>query len=178
MNNRFPVPEKDEVGAINQGIYDMMTKAVGFMPNLYAELAYSSHALKTYMTAQNSPSSLTAKEKEAVNLVVSQVNTCAYCLAAHSELARRAGFTDDQIIQIRKGKVNFDPKLDALVAFTKSLMENKGHVQNALVNNFFTAGYSNENMMDLLVLAGIRLIANYLYALTNVDIDWPHASEI
>ena len=38
---------------------------------------------------------ITGKAREVVNLVVSQVNGCRYCLAAHTALARRAGFDLD-----------------------------------------------------------------------------------
>jgi hypothetical protein len=36
------------------------------------------------------------------------------------------GFTDDQVIELRKGSAAFDTKLDALVKFTASVVENKG----------------------------------------------------
>jgi AhpD family alkylhydroperoxidase len=47
-------------------------------------------------------SSFTAKEREAINLIVSQVNECDYCLAAHTSLAKMRGFTEEQTIDIRK----------------------------------------------------------------------------
>lgn len=78
------------------------------MSNLCATLAHSERALGNYLTLQNGKSSLNAKEREVINLVVSQVNECAYCLAGHTALGGMVGFTPDQIIAIRKGSAPFD----------------------------------------------------------------------
>jgi AhpD family alkylhydroperoxidase len=59
-------------------------------------------------------SSFTAKEREAINLIVSQVNECDYCLAAHTSLAKMRGFTEEQTIDIRKGNSD-DAQLDVLL---------------------------------------------------------------
>jgi AhpD family alkylhydroperoxidase len=48
--------------------------------------------------------SLNNKEKEVVNLAVSQLNGCKYCQAAHTATGKMNGFTDDQIIELRKEK--------------------------------------------------------------------------
>jgi AhpD family alkylhydroperoxidase len=79
------------------------------VPNLYATFAHSEHALGNYLTLQNGKSSLTAKEREVINLVVSQVNECAYCLAAHTVLGGMVGFTPEQIIAIRKVALPLTP---------------------------------------------------------------------
>ncbi|GGA96238.1 carboxymuconolactone decarboxylase family protein [Mucilaginibacter rubeus] len=85
METTFNVPERNEVSEANQAIFDTLSKSIGFVPNLYANFAYSNNALATFLAAQGAKTSLTGKEKEIVNLIVSQVNTCEYCLAAHSK---------------------------------------------------------------------------------------------
>jgi AhpD family alkylhydroperoxidase len=44
------------------------------------------------------------QRKEVVNLAVSQLNGCKYCQAAHTATGKMNGFTDDQIIELRKEK--------------------------------------------------------------------------
>jgi AhpD family alkylhydroperoxidase len=44
-----------------------------------------------------------------VNLVVSQVNECEYCLAAHTVLGKMNGLTDGQILEIRQGSALSTP---------------------------------------------------------------------
>jgi uncharacterized peroxidase-related enzyme len=178
MNTTFKVPVRDEVSAANQTIFDSVKKSMGFVPNLYASFAHSEHALGTFLAAQGAKSSLTAKEKEIVNLVVSQVNDCKYCLSAHSAVAKMNGFTDDQILEIRSGAVSFDQKYDALAKFAKSLAANKGQADGSATDQFFAQGYTKENLIDTIMLAGIRTITNYVYAVTQPEVDFPAVPEI
>lgn len=94
---QFKVPTRADVSFTNQSIFDNLEKALGFVPNLYATIAYSDHGLARFLAYQNAKTSLTNKEKEAVNLIVSQVNGCVYCQSAHTVLGKKNGFTDEQI---------------------------------------------------------------------------------
>lgn len=76
------VPTRDTVTPNNQALFDALQGQLGFVPNLYATLAHSENALGTYLALQSAKSSLSAKAREVINLVVSQVNNCRYCLAA------------------------------------------------------------------------------------------------
>ena len=104
----FTVPSRENVSANNQAIFDQLKKALGIVPNLYAAIAYSDTGLENYLGLQNSRTSLSKKEKEAVNLVVSQRNGCAYCQSAHTVLGTMNGFSNEQVIEIRKGSASFD----------------------------------------------------------------------
>lgn len=172
---KFTVPTRDEVSEANQAIFDTLKKKLGKTPNLYATMAYSKNALGTYLALQGAPSSLTSKEKEVVNLVVSQVNECDYCLAAHTTIGKLNGFTDQQILEIRTGAVSFDSKLNALAALAKSFAVNHGKPSEDAVNNFFEAGYTNESLVDTIVLIGDKIITNYLHKVTQVPVDFPAA---
>lgn len=148
------------------------------VPNLYAAMALSQNALATFLNLSTAKSSLKAKEKEVVNLVTSQVNNCDYCNSAHTAIGKMNGFTDDQILEIRTGQASFDQKLDALAKFTKSVSENKGQADQALIEEFFGAGYTEENLIDVLLVVAEKVFTNYLYAVTNVPIDFPLAQKL
>lgn len=177
MSN-FNVPKREEVSAANQAIFDNLEKAVGFVPNLYATYAYSENALGNYLALSNVKTSLSAKEKEVVNLAVSQVNNCAYCLAAHTAIGKMNGFNDDQILELRSGKSSFDTKLNALAALAKNITEHRGATDQGVIEEFFNAGWSKENLVDTIVLIGDKTISNYLHKTTNVPIDFPVAPEL
>jgi uncharacterized peroxidase-related enzyme len=173
--NTFTIPTAASVSPANRAIFEQLQKGLGMVPNLYATLAHSEHALGNYLTLQNGKSSLSAKEREVVNLVVSQVNECAYCLAAHTVLGGMVGFTPEQIIAIRKGGAAFDPKLDALARLVKSMVEHRGHVAPELVDAFFAVGYTQGQLVDTVMVVGDKIITNYLHALTQVPVDFPAA---
>jgi len=169
------VPTREQVSPANQGVFDNLAKNIGHVPNLFAVYAHSENALGTYLALSGSKTSLKAKEKEVVNLGVSQVNDCAYCLAAHTAISKMQGFTDEQIIELRRGSASFDSKLDALAKLTKSIAENKGHADEQLVENFFSAGYNEGSLIDVVVAVGDKTITNYIYALTKIPVDFPAA---
>ena len=174
----FTVPTRADVSANNQGIFDNLQKGLGFVPNLYAYYAKNETALGDYLTLQNRKSTLKAKEREVVNLVTSQINGCGYCQAAHTALGKMNGFTDEQIIELRKGSASFDSKLNALAKFTASAVENRGRATEESKEAFFTAGYDEANMIDVVVVIGDKIMSNYLHNLTGFEIDFPLAQQL
>ncbi|WP_024768980.1 carboxymuconolactone decarboxylase family protein [Aquimarina macrocephali] len=174
----FNVPTREEVNANNQAIFDNLNKALGFVPNLYATYAHSETALENYLNLSNAKTSLSAKEKEVVNLAVSQVNDCIYCLSAHTAIGKMNGFNDEQILELRAGRASFDTKLNALAGLAKNITENRGKANQDVVDNFLTAGYSKGNLIDTIVLVGDKTISNYLHSTTQVPVDFPVAQPL
>ncbi|UII81760.1 carboxymuconolactone decarboxylase family protein [Flagellimonas sp. CMM7] len=174
----FNVPKREEVSSNNQAIFDNLEKAVGFVPNLFATYAHSENALGNYLNLSNAKTSLKAKEKEAVNLAVSEVNNCIYCLSAHTAIGKMNGFTDDQILELRSGSASFDNRLDALAKLAKNITENRGATDATVLNNFFAAGWTKENLIDTIVLVGDKTISNYINNTTEVPVDFPVAQPL
>ena len=174
---KFTVPSRNEVAPANQAIFDNLNKALGFVPNLYATIAYSDNGLSRYLAYQNAKTTLSNKEKEAVNLIVSQVNGCVYCQSAHTVIGKMNGFTDEQILDMRRGKAT-DTKLNALVQLAKSIMQNKGRADAVLVDNFFAQGYTNENLVDLILQVSDKVAMNYLHNLIQIPVDFPLAPSL
>lgn len=175
MKAQFNVPAREEVSAGSQAIFDQLKSALGMVPNLYATMAYSDTALGNYLALQNGKTSLSKKEKEVVNLVVSQVNRCQYCLAAHTMLGKMNGLTEAQTLEIRKGSAAFDPRLDALVRFTKAVSENRGRIDDAVLAGFFAAGYTKGGMVDVIIAIADKVVMNYVHNITEIPIDFPAA---
>lgn len=173
--NLITVPTRDQVSPANQAIFDNLQKMLGFVPNLYATFALSEHALGNYIAFQNAKSSITGKAREVVNLVVSQVNGCQYCLAAHTVIGKMHGLTDAQILEIRRGSASFDPKLDALARLVRNITLERGHADPALRDAFFAVGWTQENLVDTIVVIGDKTVSNYLHATTQIPVDFPAA---
>jgi uncharacterized peroxidase-related enzyme len=171
---KFTVPSRDEVAPANQAIFDNLNKALGFVPNLYATIGLSENGLARYLAYQNAKTTLSNKEKEAVNLVVSEVNNCLYCKSAHTVIAKMNGFTDQQILDIRGGKSDH-PKLNALVKLAGSITRNRGNAETEVVDDFYAQGYTDENLVDLVLQVSDKTAMNYLHNLTKVPVDFPLA---
>jgi len=174
---QFTVPAREEVSVNNQAIFDNLKKAIGFVPNLYAFMAHSENGLGKYLAFQGAKTSLSNKEKEAVNLIVSQVNGCLYCQSAHTVIGKLNGFSDEEILKIREGNSS-DGKLNALVALAKDITENRGKVSSEKVDAFYAAGYTDGNLVDLVMQISDKVAMNFLHNLTRIPIDFPLAPEL
>lgn len=174
----FIVPTRNEVSSTNQEIFDSLEKTVGFVPNLYATMATSENALKRFLDFANSKSSLKTKEKEVINLVVSEFNQCLYCLAAHTAIAGMNGFAAEQIKEIRSGKASFDARLDALAKVSRSIVESRGATSSEALGYFFSQGWTKENLIDVITQVGEITITNYLHKTTEVPVDFPVAPSL
>ncbi|PZV84363.1 putative peroxidase-related enzyme [Algoriphagus aquaeductus] len=175
---KFTVPTRGEVSENNQAIFDNLQKGLGFVPNLYAYYAKNETALGDYLALQNRKSTLKAKEREVINLVTSQINGCRYCQSAHTVLGKMNGFTDEQVIEMRKGSASFDTKLNALVKFTASVLENRGRATEESKDAFFEAGYTEANLIDVVIAVGDKTISNYIHNVVDFPIDFPIAPEL
>lgn len=173
----FNVPTRNEVSQTNKEIFDSLNNALGFVPNLYATIGYSNNGLKRFLDYQNAKTSLTNKEKEAVNLIVSQVNECIYCQSAHLVLGKMNGFNDEQLLNIRKGGSE-NAKLNVLVKLAADITQNRGRAKNENVEDFFAQGYTKENLVDLILQVSDKTAMNYLHNLTKVPVDFPLAETI
>lgn len=178
MNAPVNVPTRDEVSPANQAIFDSIKKQYGFVPNLMAAFAHSAHALPTFLALQTAKSSLSAKEHVVVYLAVSEVNGCEYCLAANTVVAKKFGYTDAQILEIRSGRASFDPRLDALARLAHEVTLERGHVDPARVRAFLDAGWTKENLVDAIVAVGDKTITNFMYGVTRVPLDFPAAPSL
>ena len=170
----FNVPTRDEVSPANQTAFDNLNKTIGMVPNLYAAIAYSDNGLSRYLNFQGGKTSLNNKEKEAVNLVVSEVNGCKYCQSAHTVIGKMNGFSEQDTLDLRAGESK-NPKLNALVKLTKEISEKKGRVSDSTLEAFYAAGYHNGSLVDVILQISDKIAMNYLHNLTQIPIDFPLA---
>jgi len=175
----FKVPTRDEVSVDSQQIFDVLQKRMGKVPNLYAVMGSSPYALKSFMDLDETLSKgvFNAKEREAIALIVSEINACEYCLAGHTLAAIKRGFTKEETLEIRKGAVA-DARLDAIIKLAKSITETRGHGTDQALANFYKAGFDDAAVMELIGFVIIRIFTNYVYAVTNVPVDFPLAEPI
>jgi uncharacterized peroxidase-related enzyme len=174
----FSVPTRNEVSTGNQAIFDQLEKGLGFVPNLYATLAHSENALGNFLGYANGKSSLSKKEQEVINLAVSQVNECSYCLAAHTAIGKGQGFTEEQTLELREGYASFDTKLDALAVFASETALQRGKPSQETVDALLASGYNRENVVDAVLVISEITVTNYLHGITKVAVDFPAAASL
>ncbi len=155
-------------------ILDQIKGKYGFVPNLLATMANAPALLRAYLglADQFDQTSLTPRERQLVLLTASVENGCAYCIAAHSTIAKGMLKVDaETVAAIRAGTEVDDPKLNALVQLVRELVNHRGHAAEATLNTFLTAGYRREQVAELLVGISLKTMSNYLDHVSPVTVD-------
>lgn len=169
----FRLHEAATAPAGSAPILEGVQAAWGFVPNLHRVLAESPAALEAYSTLWGivEKTSLTPVERNVAYLAIIYENECEYCMAGHSNLSRMAGVEADHIAAVREGRPIADAKLQALRAFSAKVTRNRGVVSEADVASFRAAGYTNQAVLDVLVVAATKLISNYTNHLAKTPLD-------
>ncbi len=116
--------------------------------------------------------SLSGKEREAIQLAVGEANNCGYCVAAHTAIGKGMGLTEQQTIEARRGG-NSDPKINALVKFALALHEKKGFVSDADVSALKGAGYSDAHLGEVVAVYALAVFTNYFNHVNATPVDFP-----
>lgn len=103
--NDFLMSDEQNVSEKNNRIFEELKSMFGKVPNIFVAFASSENGLENYFNYLTQKNSLTYRKREVVNLIVSQVNQCPYCLSFHSAIAARIGFSNEQISDIRASDI-------------------------------------------------------------------------
>lgn len=164
IKNLQPIDHASAEGKSKE-ILDIALKQVGFIPNMYANMANAPAMLSTYLHGYalfRSESSFSSVEQEVVFLAVSQYNGCNYCTAAHSMLAdKMSGVPKDVLQAIRARQPIPDAKLAALAAMAVEMVAKHGQPDPAVVKTFLDVGYQERDLLYIVLAAAVKVLSNY-----------------
>jgi AhpD family alkylhydroperoxidase len=144
------------------------------VPNLIACLARSPAALRVYLNANLGfeRGTLTPAEQQIVLLTASTENNCSYCSTSHSAVARFfANVPGQAVLAIESGRPLSDPKLNALDVLTRQLVSLRGFAPRETIDLFLAAGYTKDQLLELLIGEGLKTISNYFDHISAVEVD-------
>ena len=198
MSRLADIREQDATGKAAD-IFAGIKKAMGKVPNAYLTIGGHSPAALQQALAHNAmlhksslsvhgkadfisqlPAplfnpALSAQELEAINLSVSEATGCDYCLAAHTLMAKKAGFSGEQIHALRRGEYTEDARLDALVKFAQTLVTTTGTLPEADVAALRHAGFSDQQVIEIISAVSAILFTNMVNRVNDTVVDFPKA---
>ena len=172
---RISIPTLDQTPAATRSLLDAVKKQLGVVPNLMKVVGNSPAALGGYLALSGAlaKGALGAKTGERIALAIAEVNACSYCLAAHSYLGKNVAKLDDAEIAANRSGTSNDPKADAAVRFAVSVALERGHVSDAAVRVVKNAGYSDAEVMEIVVHVALNTLTNYVNEVAQTEIDFP-----
>jgi uncharacterized peroxidase-related enzyme len=107
-------------------------------------------------------SALTRLEKEYLFLVCSAANLSTYCVTAHCEIVRMLGMAgpDPEQIAVDHAATNLPIVLKALLSFALKLNGQPAKVGRRDIDELHTFGYSDQQIMETVVVVGFAKFAN------------------
>lgn len=149
-------------------------KKFGMVPNVYAVMANSPATLAALLEFGNilDEGSLSPQIKEKIALVVSNENTCKYCVSAHTAVAAGLKISHDEIVDAQRGKSD-DPREQAILNLAISLNSNHGHGDNSAVSAALQAGVSVEETLEILGQVVKNIMTNTMNGIAKTEIDFP-----
>jgi uncharacterized peroxidase-related enzyme len=150
-------------------IYDRYVRQRGNVPNMFRTVAHRPEILQTmiaHMEAVLNSGTLPTSLKELVIVRTSQMNNCEYCLASHSLLARKLGYSDAQIAALPSFESSdaFTAREKAALRLAERLTCNEGPLDDTELADL-KAHFTEGEIVELMAASGLF---NYFNRFNNL----------
>lgn len=174
--SRIAIPATVQAApAASQPFLEAVNKQLGSVPNLFRLVANSPASIEGYLSLSGAlgKGSLPAPTRERIALAVAQINGCDYCLSAHTYLGKNLAKLDDAEITANRNGASNDPKADAAVKFAALVTRERGHVGEDALQAVRAAGYSDPEILEIVLHVALNTLTNYVNEVAKTDVDFP-----
>jgi uncharacterized peroxidase-related enzyme len=158
-----------------EAIYAELTKKRGKVSNILKVHSLNPEALgdhlDMYMTLMFGASGLSRLEREAIGVVVSATNECAYCVNHHAEALRR--YVDDEetldMLTTADGLEALEPRLSNIVRHAEKLTSAPAAMTESDLGELRAVGLSDRDILDLSLITAYFNYVNRIALGLGVD---------
>ncbi|HEY4045989.1 MAG TPA: hypothetical protein VGM27_03895 [Acidobacteriaceae bacterium] len=152
---------------------EQLQQAFGVLPNIAAVIANSPKLVNSLVGVfqQVHSSSFTEPEIQIVLLTDAVANTSKYAVAFHTALALQQGVSPEETNAIRDGRTPQYERFAALSMLAKTLIEKRGHLGEQERGAFLDAGFTTEQIMEVIAIVAASTITNYAGTIANPPLD-------
>jgi uncharacterized peroxidase-related enzyme len=153
---------------------EKIKKAFKFIPHLFGTFANSPALLEGYLGLESvfDEGTLSGSERQLVLLAASVENECNYCTAAHATILKSFMRVPAEVVAaVRAKKPLPDSKANALVALTREIVAERGHLKAKTIENFLAAGYRKDKILEVLIGVALKTMSNYTDHISPNELD-------
>lgn len=149
-------------------------KQLGIVPNILGTMAQSSAALGGYLGLAGALAGgrLSTQLREQIALAVAGANRCDYCASVHTALGGKTGLAEDELERNLHGRSR-DPKVQGALRFATRIVEFRGNVSDNDLGAVRRAGYSDEEVVEIVANTILNVFTNYFNHVAGTEIDFP-----
>ena len=118
-------------------------------------------------------SSLTEPQIQTLLLTNAVTNASEWAVAFHTALALKQGVHPADVDAIRHGGPPNDVRLASLSTLARTLIEKRGHLAESDRRRFFEAGFSSEQILEVIAVVAASTITNYTGSVTQPELEAP-----
>ncbi|MGD9629659.1 MAG: carboxymuconolactone decarboxylase family protein [Pyrinomonadaceae bacterium] len=169
----FKVHTVESASERSAEILGQVRSKLGFVPNLMGVFAESPEILQAYLALSDlvDQTTLTPLERQIALIGASVTNNCDYCVAAHTAISSMQKLPADVIQAVREDRPIGDAKLEAFRTFVQTVTDNRGFVSDEEKAAFLAAGYTNQNILEVILVIGMKTLSNYTNHLAETPLD-------
>ncbi len=173
--SKFPIHSEENHPERSAEVLQKTKEKYGFIPNLLGALSEAPAAADAYMAMGEAvgKTSFTGEERHVAWFTINTYHGCDYCMAAHSAMAKGQGISESVIDSARSGNDYEDEKLQALKTFTLAMLDERGWVNEAAIDAFLAAGFTQQNVLELIVIIAHKTLSNYTNHIVHTPLDDP-----
>lgn len=159
--------------------FDAIQKKLGTIPNIFKAMAQSPTGLDFYLAGSQTLSNgtLDGQLREQISLVVSQINGCNYCLAAHSAIGKSLGLSDETIQDARLAQ-SPDTKTQAILTFAQLLLKQHGKISDQSFEQLRNAGVTDAEIGEIIANVAFNVFTTFFNISMQTQVDFPAAPKI
>jgi uncharacterized peroxidase-related enzyme len=165
----------DASPAASRPLLNAVKAQLGVVPNLFRVVGSSPAALEGYLSMNGAlgKGALDAPTRERIALAVAEFNGCGYCLSAHTFLGKHKAHLDDAEIEANRDGRSHDAKAEAALRFALKVVEARGHVSDVDISDVRLAGYSDGEIVEIVLHVALNTLTNYVNEVARTAIDFP-----
>jgi alkylhydroperoxidase family enzyme len=154
---------------------EQLKKAFGVLPNLPAVIANSPKLINSLvgLFGQVHSPGLSEAENQIVLLTDAVTNSSTYAVAFHTALALQQGISSEETTAIREGRLPTEKRFRVLSALAKALIEKRGQLSEQELDSFVAAGFTNEQVFEVIAIVAASTITNYAGTIANPPLEEP-----
>jgi uncharacterized peroxidase-related enzyme len=150
---------RNDVSESTGAIYDRYMQTRGNVPNMFRTMAHRPEIFETmiaHFEAILTTGTLPTRLKELVIVRTSQLNDCEYCLASHSIIAKRLGWSAEQVEDLAnfEARSDFTPAEKAALRLAEKMTLCSTHLSDeefACLRQFYEEG----EVVELMAAIGL-----------------------
>lgn len=171
--SHFKVHDAVSAPEESKPLLERSLRSFGMVPNLHGVMAEAPGLLEGYQVLHELflASSLSAEEKTVIWQAINVEHNCLYCVPAHTSIAKAMKISSDVLNALRNEQPLPSPRLEALRHFTLSLLRKRGELAPEEVEEFYAAGYSRRNVLEVVLGLSQKVMSNYVNHIAKTPID-------